>query len=173
MAFDWPGAPCLFRRPHYTNDCQCRGYFFGHCESPPHYLFPGLSGSQVLSWAWLLNTQHLLAQQYQPTCHWLFTEVLLPDLPDRYIYFRIEPSIVNPTTHADVVLVVRNDGGLFTMEWENRLSQRIALANPPYRSETFEFFANNWTCIHCVYPVNDPPVGGCVVTPEWDYCQYP
>lgn len=173
MAWDWPGAPCNFTIPHYTNDCQCGRYYAGNCESPPFYHFPGLDGSQVLSWGWLLTPQFLLAQQFKPHCEWLYLAVLLPDLPDRYIYFTIQPSIINPTTHADVVLRVVNDGGLFKMEWENRLSQRIALANLPLRSEEFQFFADGWTCIHCAAPYDSPPVGGCLIVPVADHCDYP
>lgn len=173
MAWDWPGAPCIIRTPHYTNDCQCGRYFAGYCEAPPFYLFPGLDTAQPLSWVWLGNPHYLLAQQFAPSCRWLFAEFFMPTFPDNYLSFIIEPSVINPTTHADVVLRAKNDGGVFVMEWENRLSQRIALANLPLRSEQFQFFADNWTPISATPPFDTPPAGGCVVVPIWDHCDYP
>ena len=173
MAWDWPGAPCNITTPHYTNNCQCGKYFAGHCEVPPFYYFPGLPSQPSADWDFLETPFFLRANQFQPTCYWVAGIPATPASPNKLIFFRIETSIINPTTHADVVLEVYLGYVLITIRWENRLSQRIALANLPLRSEDFTFFANNWTCLNCPAPFDAPPVGGCVVIPIWDHCDYP
>lgn len=173
MAWDWPGAPCNFAFPHYTNDCRCGRYFYGFCEAPPFYNFPGLPTQPAESWAWLEDQRFLRANQFAPTCFWAGGIPATPATPNKLIFFRIETSIINPLTHADVVLEVRLEYVLITINWENRLSQRIALANLPYRSEAFQFFPNNWTPINAPAPFDAAPVGGCIITPVYDHCDYP
>ena len=173
MSADWPGAPCNFSFPHYTNACQCGRFFAGYCEPAPFYFFRGLLPQPVEYWEWLEDEYFLRANQFAPTCFWVAGIAATPQTPNKLIFFRIEPNASDPENYADVVLEVRLEYVLITINWENRLLQRIDMANLPPRPEEFDFGPDNWTPINAPSPFDGAPFSGIVINPLYDHCDYP